>query len=51
MPRSEETAFHSLLKPPLSRSISLTNELPFDVAISNITLGTAAKKSFEVSFL
>ncbi|MCP9259030.1 hypothetical protein DINM_002011 [Dirofilaria immitis] len=43
-PKVEETAFHSLLKPPVSRSISLTNDLPFGVAVWKITLDMEAQR-------
>lgn len=44
----EETAFHSFLKPPVSRSISLTNDLPFGVAVWKITLDAEAQRFFKV---
>ncbi|KAM3724049.1 Transmembrane protein [Dirofilaria immitis] len=50
-PKVEETAFHSLLKPPVSRSISLTNDLPFGVAVWKITLDMEAQRFFKAKLI
>ncbi|VDM37502.1 unnamed protein product [Toxocara canis] len=48
---ADETAFHSQLEPPVSHGVSLTNNLPFGVAIWNISLGANARKSFVAKLL
>ncbi|EJD75483.1 transmembrane protein [Loa loa] len=50
-PKVEETAFHNLLKPPVSRSISLTNDLPFGVAVWKITLNAEAQRFFKAKLI
>ncbi|EJW77601.1 hypothetical protein WUBG_11489, partial [Wuchereria bancrofti] len=50
-PKVEETAFHSLLKPPITRSISLTNDLPFGVAVWKITLDAEAQRFFKAKLI
>uniref|UniRef100_A0A0R3S3C4 Ribophorin-2 n=1 Tax=Elaeophora elaphi TaxID=1147741 RepID=A0A0R3S3C4_9BILA len=50
-PRVEETAFHSFLMPPVSRSISLTNDLPFGVAVWQVTLDTEGQKFFKANLI
>ncbi|VDK82735.1 unnamed protein product [Litomosoides sigmodontis] len=50
-PKVEETAFHSFLKPPISRSISLTNDLPFGVAVWKISLDAEAQKFFKANLI
>nr|CRZ22666.1 Bm2436 [Brugia malayi] len=50
-PKVEETAFHSLLKPPVTRSISLTNDLPFGVAVWKITLDREAQRFFKAKLI
>ncbi|CAG9531321.1 unnamed protein product [Cercopithifilaria johnstoni] len=49
--KTEETAFHSFLKPPVSRSISLINDLPFGVAVWKITLDAEAQRFFKANLI
>uniref|UniRef100_A0A915Q3R3 Transmembrane protein 131-like N-terminal domain-containing protein n=1 Tax=Setaria digitata TaxID=48799 RepID=A0A915Q3R3_9BILA len=50
-PEVEETAFHNLLQPPVSRSVSLTNDLPFGIAVWKVALDAEAQKSFKVKLI
>ncbi|VBB31847.1 unnamed protein product [Acanthocheilonema viteae] len=50
-PKVEETAFHNLLKPPVSRSIPLTNDLPFGIAVWKITLDAKAQRFFKANLI
>ncbi|VDO33505.1 unnamed protein product, partial [Onchocerca flexuosa] len=50
-PIVEETAFHSHLKPPISRSISLTNDLPFGIAVWKVTLNAEAQRFFKAKLI
>lgn len=47
--RTNETTFHDLVEPPVSRSVTLNNGLPFGIAIWNVSVAPNAMGSFTVS--
>ena len=47
----EEASFHVGIRAPLIRSLLLTNHLPFDVAIWNVSLNAAASEYFQAQLV
>lgn len=47
----EEVAFYYKLNVPLNRSIQLTNDFSFSLAIYNVTIAENGKDIFEVIFV
>jgi len=44
----DDTGFHESLQPPVVRSVSLTNHLPFGIAVWKIVLAKAGRTAFSV---
>uniref|UniRef100_A0A7E4ULZ0 TMEM131_like domain-containing protein n=1 Tax=Panagrellus redivivus TaxID=6233 RepID=A0A7E4ULZ0_PANRE len=51
MHNAEEVAFHSKLKTPVRRGVSLTNHLPFDIAIHNVSIDEKARAVFKATLV
>uniref|UniRef100_A0A0N4UMJ2 TMEM131_like domain-containing protein n=1 Tax=Dracunculus medinensis TaxID=318479 RepID=A0A0N4UMJ2_DRAME len=49
--RTNETTFHDLVEPPVSRSVTLNNGLPFGIAIWNVSVAPNAMGSFTVELV